>query len=351
MSIIDALSQGFSTIHRRWWVLLIPVLVDLFLWLGPQAAIAHIVSDVSDVLIDSDLLAQAGQSDPELVEMIRTTLDGVGKNYNLFSSLRVRMLGMPSLLVWGGAGYHLPSVYEVFWIYFLQMIDIPELAISVSQATFVNHPVWQIGSQAILLGMTLLVSSIGVAVGAIYLTWISPEIDKTADPPSFWSRVTQLSGRVLLFWLLRVIALILLGLPFFLFLGLLSMFSANLAIIVGISGMGALTWLSFYGIFFVTSMVVNHTTIWQALWNSLNVVLRNFWPTLGLFVLINLIGGGLTILWQQLSKGAWLTLIGILGNAYVGSSLLAGSLIFYRDRYDRWRERVAQILADTRKEL
>jgi hypothetical protein len=137
-----------------------------------------------------------------------------------------------------------------------------------------------------------------------------------------------------------------LGIPFFLFVGALSLLSVNLAFFLGIVGMGTLTWLSFYGIFFIASLVVNSASVWKAIWNSFNVVIRNFWPTLWLFILINLIGGGLTILWQQLSKGSWLTLIGIVGNAYIGTSLVTASLIFYQDRYEKWRAAIANLLAD-----
>jgi len=350
LNVIDALSQGFSTIHRRWWVLLIPILLDLFLWLGPQMAIEPIVAEMSTILTGSDLLRQAEQTDPTLKEAILATLDSLSKNYNLFSALRARMLGVPSLLVWGGAGYQVPTIYEVIWIYFLQMINIPDLAISVSPATFFSRPVWQLADPFAWLGLNVLVSLIGVAIGSFYLTLIAQPVSTAEQPLPFGARVIRLGGHVLLFGVLRTVAWFVLGVPFFFFLGILGMLSTGLAMFVALGLMGALVWLSFYGIFFVASLAVNQVTIWQALWNSLNVVLRNFWSTLWLFVLINLIGGGLTILWQQLSTGSWLTMLGILGNAYVGSSLLAGSLIFYRDRYDRWRERVAQLVAETRRQ-
>jgi hypothetical protein len=105
-----------------------------------------------------------------------------------------------------------------------------------------------------------------------------------------------------------------------------------------------LTWVSFYGVFIVAALAVNGVSIWRAIWNSFNVVLRNYWPTLGLFILINLIGGGLTILWQQLSTGSWLTFVGIVGNAYVGTGLVTASFLFYRDRYTRWQEMIAELL-------
>lgn len=33
---IDALSAGFELVLRRPWILLVPLALDLFLWLGPQ---------------------------------------------------------------------------------------------------------------------------------------------------------------------------------------------------------------------------------------------------------------------------------------------------------------------------
>jgi hypothetical protein len=120
-----------------------------------------------------------------------------------------------------------------------------------------------------------------------------------------------------------------------------------LASLAGTVALGMVTWLSFYGIFFVAALVMNNTSIWQAIWNSFNVVLRNFGPTFMLYLLINLIGGGLTILWQRLSTGSWWTFVGIVGNAYVGTSLVAASLVFYHDRYTRWREAIAKLLSES----
>lgn len=363
LNIIDALTQGFNTVHRRWWVLLIPILLDMFLWLGPQVAIEPIVTEMSATLRESALLAQIEQADPTLKEAFLTTLDDLGKRYNLFSALRVRLLGMPSLLVWGGAGYHMPSAYEVFWVYFLSMINIPDLLVSVAPATFFARPVWQLADPLAWLGLNLAVWLLGIVIGSIYLTLVARSIampsntpdpatagPATVKPPAFWMQTAHLGGQVLLFSILRVIVLVVLGLPLLAFLGILGMLSSFLANIVAMGIFGVLIWLSFYGIWFVAALAVNRSTLWQALWNSFNIVLRNFWQTLGLFMLINLIGGGLTILWQRLSTGSWLTLVGILGNAYVGSSLLTGSLIFYRDRYDRWRERAAQLLAEMRRQ-
>jgi hypothetical protein len=115
--------------------------------------------------------------------------------------------------------------------------------------------------------------------------------------------------------------------------------------------LGLGSWLSFYLAFLAAALVTSDVSIWRAIWNSFNIVLRNFWSTLWLFVLINLIGGGLTILWQRLSTGSWLTWIAIAGNAYIGSSLVAASLVFYQDRYQRWQQAIIELLSKTRQRM
>ncbi len=349
LSIIDSLSKGFQTIGRHWWVILVPVVLDMFLWVGPQISIAPIIDRAAGILLETDLIAEAWAEVPDLADTLRSLFDDIAEQYNLFSLARIKTVGMPSLLVWGGAGLNLPSAYEVIWVYFIQMIDLPDLLVSVSRATFLTAQIWYIQNEGLWLIAALAIVGIGLVISTIYITLISDSLAGPDTLGAFWRRVTRLSGRILLFWLVKIIALIVLGLPFSLLISLVSLFSPNLAFLFSVSGMGALAWFSFYGVFFVASLVINNVSIWHALWNSLNVVLRNFWPTLWLFILINLIGGGLTILWQQLSRGSWLTVVGIVGNAYVGTSLLAGSLIFYQDRYTRWRESVAEILNQKEK--
>jgi len=281
----------------------------------------------------------------EWLDTFRSTLDDVVQNYNMLATLRVGTLGVPSLAVWGGARLSSPSIYEVLWISFLGIADRPDLLISVSDAESVNMPVWQVQHEASWLLLSILLTLIGIGIACIYLTSISRGLGSLEDRWSFWPRVLKLGVRVAVFWVLRAVVLTMVGVPFLLILWVLSMLSPGLALVFGTVALGMGTWLSFYGIFFVAALVVNNSSIWRALWSSFSVVLRNFWSTLWLFLLINLIGGGLTILWQQLTIGSWLTWLGIVGNAYIGTSLVTGSLVFYQDRYSRWQQAVADLLS------
>ena len=55
-------------------------------------------------------------------------------------------------------------------------------------------------------------------------------------------------------------------------------------------------------------------------------------PTSSLFVLsVLLIAFGLNFLWNIPSSDSWMTLVGIAGHAFITTSLLAASFIYYRD--------------------
>jgi hypothetical protein len=259
------------------------------------------------------------------------------------------MLGVPSLLIWGGAQLGSPSAYEGLWVSFLRTIDMSDLLAAIPRASFALPWVWEVGNEGVWLLLVFGLSLLGTALGSIYLTHVWQGTGPDLERPPFWVRVGKLGVRFVLFWLLRALVLALLGIPFVFAIALVSMFSPQLALLFASIALGLATWLSFYGTFVLTAMIVNDAPVLRAIWNSIGVVLRNFWPTLWLFILINLIGGGLTILWQQVSHGVW-TGLAIIANAYVGTSLIAASLLFYQDRYMRWQEAVAELLAKQGKQ-
>jgi len=358
LKVIDALGHGFQTVARRWWLILIPVLLDALLWMGPSISVQELAQEAI-ATFEGELAALPAEGGDLWLTEVGETLGQAMAEYNVFSALRVGMLGIPSLLIWGSARLGALSSYEGMWVWFLQILNLPDLLDAVPRAPFALPAVWQVQSEGIWLLLTLGFSLLGTAIGCIYLTSLNPasssrddeeEDDEAAlQRPSFWARVGKLAARFVLFWLLRTVVLVLLGIPFVLALGLLSMISGQLMLLFASITIGLFLWLSFYGTFVLAAMVVNDVSVLRAIWNSIGVVLRNFWSTLWLFILINLISGGLTILWQQVSHGAW-TGLAIIGNAYIGTSLIAASLLYYQDRYTRWQEALAELLAKQREQ-
>jgi hypothetical protein len=296
--------------------------------------------------LETDLAAlpsppEEGADLRELLDVVQTE---VIPQYNAFSVLRVGILGIPSLVAWGGARLGASSSYEAMWVTFLLMLDMPDLMVAISEAEFTQVAVWQV-SNGVVWFLTLFAATFaGILIGGIYLTSISRGLDSEAAPGGFGRHMLGFGARFLLFWVLRAVVLLAAGIPLGAILLVVSSLLPPLGYILGMVLISLVTWVSFYGVFVVAALAVNQVSVWRAIWNSFNVVLRNYWSTLGLFLLINLIGGGLTILWQQLSTGSWLTFVGIVGNAYVGTGLVTASLIFYQDRYARWQELVAELL-------
>jgi hypothetical protein len=348
LKVIDSLGHGFQAVARRWWLILIPILLDTLLWVGPRISIQDLVQEAIRTF-ETELAAQAptGEDVDGWLDVFAEGLNQVKTEYNALAGLRVGTLGVPSLLIWRET--QIGSPYEGLWVLFLTATDMSDLLAPVSRASFALSTIWEVQNEGTWLLLVLGLSVAGTAIGSIYLTllWQGTEPDLERRP--FWSRAAKLGVRFVLFWLLRAVVLVTLTVPFVLALALINVLSPRLADFFASISIGLAIWLSFYGTFVLTAMIVNDAPVLRAIWNSIGVVLRNFWPTLWLFVLINLIGGGLTIFWQQIAHGAWAGLA-IVGNAYVGTSLIAASLLYYQDHYLRWQEAVAELLAKQGKQ-
>jgi len=44
--VIETLSAGYTAVNRQLWVLMLPILLDVFLWLGPHVSYSPLVGPV-----------------------------------------------------------------------------------------------------------------------------------------------------------------------------------------------------------------------------------------------------------------------------------------------------------------
>ena len=73
----------------------------------------------------------------------------------------------------------------------------------------------------------------------------------------------------------------------------------------------------------------------RALWSSFRRT-HGLWSALGLILLTNLIGTGMSAIWRTIMDTSGMV-VAILGNAYIGSGLTAAAFIL-PDRVAMWRE-------------
>ena len=313
MGIVDTLSVGFNRITKRLWLILIPVVVDIGIWIGPRLSLKELSQTTLAALTS---LSELGQEYQQSLELLREGLTSLGAQTDLLSLLSMRLLGVPSL-----TGTFPPQA---------RLLRMAQAVIEV--------PTWL---KASLLSLSLTVLSL--LIGCFFLSWLAQEAREDLPNWGYALQVTWRSWLQLLILLLATsLAAIGLGIGVSLTYGILTALIPQLGtILFSLLAIGAL-WLSLYvGIIFFfipRALLLDNAGIVHAVWSSINVVHRGFFSAAMFVLLVNVIQTGLMYIWHMLTTSAAGTLIGIAGSAYVNAGLALASFIFYRDRFVAWQE-------------
>jgi hypothetical protein len=102
--VIETLSAGYAAVNRQLWILLLPIVVDLFLWLGPHVSysplIGPMVMDATEWTRQASLGPRRGPRDLELVDQMDATrqwLIAHADDFNGLTALSWGPLAVPSL--------------------------------------------------------------------------------------------------------------------------------------------------------------------------------------------------------------------------------------------------------------
>ena len=99
MGVIDSLSAGYRFLVRRLDLLLIPVLLDLFFWLGPKLSIETLMLNFSNWYVS---ISKQAEMPPDFAPMVETAAEQMallGKGTNLIFALASQRL------------FHVPSIF------------------------------------------------------------------------------------------------------------------------------------------------------------------------------------------------------------------------------------------------
>jgi hypothetical protein len=327
-SLIDTFSEGYAAVNRRPWLVLLPLLLNVYIWFGTQLSFAPLLTDMAALVRLSAGPAEQGAMAAQWAEQMR-----------VFGALDMRqtiarLSFIPTLTMYtisstdaDGTSTGLPLVREVP----------PPLAPERD-----TIKVYDLGGALLAF---LLLNILALPLSAIFLTQLAAAVrgDRAGLPASAqraWRAMVALLGKV---GVLLGVGLTL-GLPFIFLLGMLMFFSQPLGLfMVGVVVI-VLFWISIYLGFANEAIVVSGIGPLRALHASFNIVRRNFWGTLGFLVLSGLISIGSGVIWLNLVQGSIVGLIiAIAGSAYLGSGLLAARMAFYRERLRRWQSAVATV--------
>jgi hypothetical protein len=306
LGVIDCLSAGFRYLGWRFELILIPVCLDLLLWLGPRFSVAPLLDSFAAAY--GELAAAEGVT-PELgqmVDQLAASIREVGQGSNLLTGLvSSTLLHVPSLPLLGG-GWVSGAVVEI--------------------ATAGEAVVWW-----------LLFGLLGLLIGVIYLTLLARRLPigsmAGARLPEAAVAVFRHWLQVIGFVLLVAAGLALVYLPISFAVGLIMLASPAFASAVAALA-GAVTLVVFFYLYFVTAaLIMDNVPLSAAILRSVRLVRDNFWPTLGLILISNVIVVGIAILLVQLANLAPAgALLAIAINAYIGTGLSMALLVYYRSR-------------------
>lgn len=317
MGIIESLSAGYRFVGRRLYLLAVPVLLDLLLWLAPRFSVAPLLEGVATFYADAMTTAgaQAGAQFtatmgdiPQMAQMTAAAIRVFGSVFNLLSALvSSTVMHVPSLV----AAWALPPA---------------------------TGGVIEFSSGAAALGLWLLFALIGLLLGVFFVELLAAALPlgvsaKPVGVGDLLRATLRHWSRVIRFMLVMALVLLVLLIPYSLLMFLL------LAILPGLAfGFAALSlgivFVVFIYLYFVTvAIVVDDLRVRNAIAASMTLVRGNILRVVGFIILVNVISIGIGILLNNLAaiQPAG-TLAAILINAFIGTGLAMALLVFYRSR-------------------
>jgi hypothetical protein len=133
------------------------------------------------------------------------------------------------------------------------------------------------------------------------------------------------------------------GLPILIFMGIVSLLGSAVQTVIVFLLIIPASWCLIAVFFSCHGVFIDAQNAFVSIWNGFRVV-RYSLPTLSWFsILAIIINRGMDLLWLIPPATSWMTLVGICGHAFVSTSLLAASFIYYHD-LNTWIESALQWL-------
>jgi hypothetical protein len=299
--VVGSLRAGFDAIASNLPVILLPLALDLFLWLGPRLRIDRLFQPLFDELSRYARFSGLPSSDLNALQENTSQFLAQLQQYNLLTALRTFPIGVFSLL----SG-----------------------KIS-NQTPLGSITIIQVDSLFTLLGWIILLTLVGWVSGALFFRWVSLVV---VDPSQAMQiHLSKSIIQTILLSVLYIILAMMIGTPLVVVIALVitasPLLAQGLLLVLGLLSM----WLIVPAFFTPHGIFMHQKNAITSISASLRMA-RFTLPTSSLFVLsVLLIAYGLNFLWNIPSPDSWMTLVGIVGHAFITTSLLAASFIYYRD--------------------
>ncbi len=298
--VTNSLRVGFDIVSSHVWLILLPILFDSILWLGPRLSAGKVYSalfaNMLEILKDRPL--------PEAeMKSLSDFVDTIGR-VNWLSWVRTFPVGIPSL-----DSFVAPKEFAL-------------------QTPLGLQEIIQFDSPVSLLGWTFLLTLFGWIGGSVYFRWVSVT---TLGREEVGISVGRAIAQTILLSVLWVVGLSIALLPIALIVGAAGLFSPALSTAI-LFVIALLSYWLIVPLFFTPhGIFASRLNALSSVYASLRLSRFTF-PTSGLFVFILFIlTRGLDFLWSVPTSDTWMKLVGIFGHAFISTTLLSASFVYYRD--------------------
>jgi len=315
--VMGSLRHGFNAVSSHVWLILLPLMLDLLLWLGPRLSVGTLVNPFFKLAFSQMRTTMTSSSDLQRFAVYQSTFNEMVERFNLLSligRLQTFPVGISSLLA--------------------QTMPV--------QNPLGSQDVVQITSLPGFLGLAFLFTVVGWVMGGLYFRSVSGIALGDAN------RVTMISLswailQTLILSFLWVVGLIVILIPTMVVLTFLTLLSPLLASGILLIALFFSFWLIVPLFFTPHGIFVRRQNAFYSIFTSLKMA-RFTLPTSALFVLcVFLLTTGLNYLWSVPTGDSWMLLVGIAGHAFITTALLAASFVYYRDM-NAWLQRVFEQL-------
>jgi hypothetical protein len=312
IGVLKSLWRGTEVVSNRPALLLIPVLLDLMLWLGPHLGVASLIDPAVQFLNSNQGWMALS---PEETKAAVASLADLARHLNLLAVMAFFPLFPPSVMA-------------------------TRLPIATPWGSALTV---QIGSPVLYFGLVIVLVVSGMLVGSAFWALVARAL---AAPRSArfdlreWLRVWR---NVVVLSLGAGVAALIVGVPIIFGVGLVGVASTALGQVLLVLMGGLVLWVLMFFVFSLHGMVLNSESIVRAMGKSAEVVRWSYPSTLSLILLTALVLMGTNAVWALPSDASWAGVVGVLGNAYTSTALVAGSLVYYQDRR-RWVEELRRYL-------
>jgi hypothetical protein len=295
--VMGSLRAGFDIVSSHVGLILLPALLDLFLWLGPRLSVNALIKQASLPLTPLAGLQQFVQFQSDANEAI--------EHFNLLSLLgRLQLfpIGVSSL--------------------FAQSVPV--------ETPFGSQQVVEVTSSPVVLGLMFVLVMAGWVIGGLYFRWVSEIALGNAEHGAGISLMWAVA-QTLILSVVWMIGLLMIIVPILLVFGVLLLLNPVLASGVAFVILVLSFWVIVPLFFTPHGIFVRKQNAFYSIFTSVRMA-RFTLPTSGMFVLcVFLLSTGLNYLWDVPPDDSWMKLVGIGGHAFITTALLAASFVYYRD--------------------